>query len=60
MADNPWLVESIEAFYCIKCPECLFDTKEEYEFQDHAIGNHPLSFILFGEQQSFEKYSTEI
>ena len=48
---NPWLVDSIEAFYCIKCPECDFDTKEEIVFQDHAVENHPLSFVLFGKSE---------
>ena len=38
----------IEAFAHLKCPECTFDTKEEYIFQDHALENHPQSFALFG------------
>ena len=46
--NNPWLVESIEAFACLKCPECKFNTKEEDFFQVHATENHPLSFVLFG------------
>ena len=45
---NPWRVESIQEFSFLKCPECAFDSKEENTFQDHAINNHPLSFILFG------------
>ena len=45
---NPWLVESIVAFSFFKCPECKFDTQEEYFFQVHATENHPLSFVLFG------------
>ena len=45
---NPWRVESIQKFSVLKCPECAFDSKEEGTFQDHAIENHPLSFILFG------------
>ena len=48
MANNPWQVNSINAFSFLKCPECSFDTKEELIFQDHALGNHPLSFVLFG------------
>ena len=47
MVDNPWIVESIQAFYFLKCPECSFDTKEEVNFQEHASGNHPLSNVLF-------------
>ena len=45
---NPWQVESIQEFSFLKCPECTFDSKEEDTFQDHAIENHPLAFILFG------------
>ena len=46
--NNPWFVESIEAFTFLKCPECKFDTQEEYFFQVHATENHPLSFVFFG------------
>ena len=46
--NNPWLVESIEAFSFLKCPECKFDTKKENFFQVHATENHPLSFVFFG------------
>ena len=48
MADNPWHVDSIQAFSFFKCPECIFDAKEEDVFQNHALENHPLSFALFG------------
>ena len=47
-AYSPWHVESIQAFWFLRCPECPFDTKEEYIFQDHAVENHPGSFALFG------------
>ena len=47
MAQNPWAVESIQAFYFLKCPECDFDTKEDNIFEYHATENHPLSFALF-------------
>ena len=49
--DNPWQVESIEAFYVFKCPECNFDAKEEIMFQNHAVENHPLSGLLFGKAE---------
>ena len=45
--DNPWKVDSIQAFSCLKCPECSFNTKEEDWFQDHAVKNHPSSSLLF-------------
>jgi hypothetical protein len=44
---NPWQVDSIQVFSVLKCPECNFDSKEEDTFENHAIENHPLSFILF-------------
>ena len=48
---NPWLVDSIEDFYFLKCPECNFDSKEETNFQIHAVENHPLSFAFFGKTE---------
>ena len=49
-SDNPWQVDSLHAFWFLKCPECIFDTREENHFQDHALENHPLSFVLFGKK----------
>ena len=46
--ENPWYVDSIEAFACLKCPECVFNTKENKVFQNHAVEKHPLSHVLFG------------
>ena len=46
--ENPWQVDSVEAFTYLKCPECIFDAKEEKMFQNHAVENHPLSKVLFG------------
>ena len=48
MMNNPWQVESMEEFACLKCPECIFTTKEENVFQDHAVETHPLSLVFFG------------
>ena len=45
---NPWQVDSIEAFHCLMCPECIFITKEKNVFEKHAVDNHPLSRVLFG------------
>ena len=47
MDQNPWAVESIQAFYILKCPECDFDTKKENSLENHATENHPLSLVLF-------------
>jgi len=44
---NPWLVDSIQAFWFLKCPECVFDTKEADSFQEHAVENHPSSVEFF-------------
>ena len=57
--NNPWNVVSLQAFLCLKCPECVFDTKEKDSFENHAIENHPLSIVLFGktlkEENKFDK-----
>ena len=47
-ADNPWQVESIEAFCFLKCPECTYYTKEDNDFYNHAVKNHTLSSVFFG------------
>ena len=55
---NPWQVDSVQEFACLKCPECTFDTKKGEVFKDHALENHPLSFVLFGktlkEEEEFD------
>ena len=53
--NNPWNVESLQAFLCLKCPQCVFDTKEKDSFQNHAIENHPLSTVLFAKKFKEEK-----
>ena len=53
MDGNPWQVDSLQHFLFLKCPECTFETQEDLSFQDHAIENHPLSFVFFG--QTFVK-----
>ena len=49
MDGNPWQVASLQDFLYLKCPECTFDTQEEEIFEDHALQNHKLSFVFFGE-----------
>ena len=44
---NPWHVESIQEFVFLNCPECIYKSKEEDAFQQHAMQNHPQSSVLF-------------
>ena len=57
--ENPWQVDSIKAFACLKCPECAFNTNIENNFTDHAVENHPLSFVLFGKSEEVTKVKME-
>ena len=52
MAVNPWQVESLDDFSFLCCPECVFRTKEEHSFEDHAMQMHPQSVTFFGENTS--------
>ena len=45
---NPWQVDTIEDFSYYKCPECSFEVRKQQVFQEHAIENHPLSYVFFG------------
>ena len=49
MDNNPWQVRDIREFSYFHCPECEFYSQEENTFQDHAVENHPLSFVFFNE-----------
>ena len=60
LMDNPWQVESMEEFACLKCPECIFTTKEESIFQDHAVENHPLSYVLYGIRIPMQATPTQV
>ena len=44
---NPWAVESIEAFSFYCCPECDLKTKNEDYFKKHAIECHNKSKVFF-------------
>ena len=56
--DNPWQVESIQTFSILKCPECFFDTKDENKFENHAVVNHPMSYVLFGKSEKDINHSS--
>ena len=40
---NPWLVENLDDFNFLCCPECAYKSKDDGAFMDHAIENHPKS-----------------
>ena len=40
---NPWLVEDLDDFYFLCCPECAYKSKDDEAFMDHAVENHPKS-----------------
>ena len=62
MESNPWQVNSIDAFNCLKCPECMFFSQAEIDFKDHAMKNHPLSNEFFDkfELNSFIEIKEEL
>jgi len=51
MNENPWQVDSVQAFAFLNCPECTFKTREETFFQEHAVNTHPMCFVLFGQTE---------
>ena len=40
---NPWLVENLDDFNFLCCPECAYKSKDDEAFIDHAVENHPKS-----------------
>ena len=44
---NPWEVQSIYDFNYFCCPECIFQSKEELLFQEHALQTHEQSKTFF-------------
>ena len=56
MDDNPWQVDTIEDFSYYKCPECSFEVRKQQVFQEHAIENHPLSYVFFGKKDEEEEF----
>ena len=58
---NPWLVENLDDFYFLCCPECAYKSKDDEAFIDHAVENHPKSKAssVFGEaEQKLSKQKT--
>ena len=63
---NPWLVEDLDDFYFLCCPECTYKSKDDEAFMDHAVENHPKSKAsnVFSEaeqelsrQKTFQRYT---
>ena len=47
MTKNPWNVSDSSLFLKYCCPECDFQCPHLYNFEEHALGTHELSKILF-------------
>ena len=43
MNENPWQVDSVQAFAFLNCPECTFKTREETFFQ---VKNFEITFCF--------------
>ena len=48
---NPWDVSNPSVFLSYCCPECDFKSSDLLGFSQHAVINHVLSNILFGEKE---------
>ena len=46
--NNPWNVASVQDFSFLNCPECTFKSKEEANFQEHAVATHPMCLVFYG------------
>jgi hypothetical protein len=54
VASNPWQVQSINdfSFYC--CPECVYRSRGDTDFEAHAVLTHPQAKLLFKNVSSSE------
>ncbi len=57
--ENPWLVENVQDFSFLCCPECIYRSKEVQSFEVHAIENHPQSMSLFGKKDLLDPTEEE-
>ena len=60
-ARNPWLVENLDDFNFLCCPECAYKSKDDEAFIDHAIENHPKSkesSVFSGAEEESSKQKT--
>ena len=59
---KPWLVEDLDDFYFLCCPECAYKSKDDGVFMDHAIENHPKSkesSLFSGPEEELNKQKTD-
>ena len=56
---NPWAVTCLDSFNFLCCPECEFRTKEQSNFESHAVQNHPKSKVFFKHVPTEVKESKE-
>ena len=54
---NPWQAESLQDFSFLCCPECVFRTQEEIDFQSHALITHPESRNFFNKLEGMDVYN---
>ena len=44
---NPWDVTALSEFSYYCCPECVYKSKDDTDFQTHAVINHPQARSFF-------------
>ena len=44
---NPWNVPTLSDFMFYNCPECVYKSKDDTDFQTHAVVNHPQAKNFF-------------
>ena len=52
--DN-WVVDSIGAFTFLRNPECIYNTKMDKNFSEHACRNLPMSFKFLRQNVDVEE-----
>ena len=45
--NNPWNVPNLSDFMFYNCPECVYKSKDDTDFQTHAVVNHPQAKCFF-------------
>ena len=58
MSMNPWNVQSIHDFNFFCCPECVYRSKEEFAFQEHALQKHEHAKTFF-QNSTYISYASD-